>query len=153
MGHTKDKKSKPSEGQTGRFHETSILSLNFLGESGTSSSKLRRHQPAANSLFCNILPLSPCGSIFCPHPRFLPTRNPMKPNILEMGREKNWRVSGGKAAWLVDSPFSPGPSLGALLDQRMKTRSPTDADPDLRTHPTALRQSLFRRSPPVFASR
>jgi hypothetical protein len=46
-------------------------------------------EDAANSLFRNILPVSPCGSRFCGDSGRSAVPNFFKTNILEIGRKKN----------------------------------------------------------------
>ncbi len=48
----------------------------------------RTSQSDAKSLFRNILAVSPCGSIFCPDQRGIPTANFFRMSILDDYKEK-----------------------------------------------------------------
>jgi hypothetical protein len=55
---------------------------------------IRCSQTTANSLFCNILAASPCGSRFCGRTARHPSTKLLRMNILEGGQKKNYEAPG-----------------------------------------------------------
>jgi hypothetical protein len=69
-------------------HRTPVLMRGCLGFQPASTPDLRSSQPAANSLFCNILRATHLDPIFCEHKCISPANNLPEFNILR-ARSKN----------------------------------------------------------------